>query len=102
MAMGAAVMVGNSSSGIIESASLGLNAVNVGLRQEGRLRCGPNVIDCGESAVEIRRAIRQALARRRPRPGRSVYGDGRAGERIAAILEGLIINPRLSRKSLVY
>ncbi|HOB73479.1 MAG TPA: UDP-N-acetylglucosamine 2-epimerase [Phycisphaerae bacterium] len=98
----AAVMVGNSSAGIIESASLGLNAVNIGPRQEGRLRCGPNVIDCGESSAEIRRAIAAALARPRPRPGRSVYGDGRAGEHIAAVLERLIISPRLMRKSLRY
>lgn len=102
VALGAAVMVGNSSSGIIESASLGINAVNVGPRQAGRLHCGPSVIDCGESTAEIRRAIRKALARRRPRPGRSVYGDGRAGERIATILERLIITPRLTWKSLAY
>lgn len=102
LAMKAAVMVGNSSSGIIESASLGVNAVNVGDRQQGRLRCGSNVIDCPESPQAIRRAIREALARSRPRSGRSVYGDGRAGERIAAVLEGLIISPRLLQKSLAY
>ena len=60
------------------------------------------MIDCGDSPGAIRRAIRKALAGLRPRPGRSVYGDGRAGERIAAILEGLIIEPRLTRKNLTY
>lgn len=98
----AAVLVGNSSSGIIESASLGVNAVNIGLRQEGRLRCGDNVIDADETAAAVERAIKTALARSRPDPDRSVYGDGRAGERIASLLERLRIGPRTFRKTLTY
>ena len=97
-----AVLVGNSSSGIIESASLGVSAVNVGPRQTGRLRCGPNVLDCGESASAVERAVRQALNRPRPIPGRSVYGDGRASERIAEVLERLIITPALLLKETAY
>lgn len=98
----AAVLVGNSSSGIIESASLGVNAVNIGLRQEGRLRCGDNVIDANETTAAVERAIKAALARSRPDPDRSVYGDGRAGERIASLLERLRIGPRTCRKALTY
>jgi UDP-N-acetylglucosamine 2-epimerase (non-hydrolysing)/GDP/UDP-N,N'-diacetylbacillosamine 2-epimerase (hydrolysing) len=97
-----AVLVGNSSSGIIESASLGVNAVNVGPRQTGRLRCGPNVLDCGESASAIERAVRQAINRGRPVPGRSVYGDGRASGRIADVFERLIISPALLLKEIAY
>lgn len=100
----AAVMVGNSSGGIIESASLGLKAVNVGPRQHGRLRCGKNVIDVGESAAGILRGLRRALSEPGVRPGGSVsvYGDGRAGSGIARILEELIITPALRRKSLTF
>ena len=96
----AALLIGNTSSGIIESATLGVPAVNVGPRQDGRLRCGPNVIDVGESAEAITRGIRTALRRPRPRISRSVYGDGRAGERIASILAKLKIDERLRRKGL--
>lgn len=98
----AAVLVGNSSSGIIESASIGVNAINIGPRQEGRLRCGPNVLDSGPSTLAIARAIRQVHKQPRPRPGRSVYGDGRAAERIAKVLEGLVITPSLLQKRLTY
>lgn len=98
----AAVMVGNSSSGIIESASLGVNAVNVGPRQEGRLRCGSGVIDCGESQTDIAKAIRRALHCPRPAPRGSVYGDGRAAGRVADVLEGLIISPALLLKTVAY
>ena len=102
VAMGSAVLAGNSSSGIIESASLGIHAVNIGPRQSGRLRCGPGVVDCDESAPAITSAVRKALARRRPAATRSVYGDGRASKRIADVLERLIISPELLAKELTY
>lgn len=57
----AAAMVGNSSSGIIEAASFGLPAVNIGRRQEGRVR-GGNVIDCGHARAEIAAAVSRALS----------------------------------------
>jgi GDP/UDP-N,N'-diacetylbacillosamine 2-epimerase (hydrolysing) len=102
LACHAAVMVGNSSSGIIESASLGVRAVNIGPRQEGRLRCGPAVIDVPDRTAAIREAIRRAVAASQPVRAASVYGDGKAGDRIAAILERLRITPRLVRKHLTY
>lgn len=98
----AAVLVGNSSSGIIESASLGVNAVNIGPRQEGRLRCGKNVIEAAETASGISRAIQTALKQPRPDPDYSVYGDGRAGERIARILETVQPSSDVLRKMLSY
>ena len=97
-----ALLVGNSSSGIIESASLGIRAVNVGPRQHGRLRCGRNVIDAGETTEAVSRAIRRVLRTSPPSPNRSIYGDGRAGPRIARILERLIMIPNLTRKRLAY
>lgn len=102
LASGAALMVGNSSSGVIESASLGINAVNIGRRQFGRLRCGTNVLDAGESPAAILAAVRKALRMAKPRPERSVYGDGKAGRRVARILESLIISPFLLRKNLTF
>ena len=84
----AGVLVGNSSSGIMETASIGLPTVNVGERQRGRTRPG-NVIDTPAEASAIRSAIEHARS-----PGfrsslqglENPYGDGRAGERIARIL----------------
>jgi UDP-N-acetylglucosamine 2-epimerase (non-hydrolysing) len=68
------VVVGNSSSGIIEAPSAGTPTVNVGARQEGRPRAA-SVIDCGLQASEIRSAIERAtspsfraLARKRENP----------------------------------
>lgn len=77
------VLVGNSSSGIIESAAAGTPAVNVGARQQGRQRSGPSVLDATESRESIRTRLQHALRKRPIMGGPTAYGDGRAGVRIA-------------------
>lgn len=57
----AAAMVGNSSSGVIEAPSLGLPVVNLGSRQEGRVRAA-NLVDCPVERGAIGRALKRALA----------------------------------------
>ncbi|RJP33170.1 MAG: hypothetical protein C4547_12670 [Phycisphaerales bacterium] len=100
--IGARLVIGNSSCGIIEAASAGTPSVNVGDRQRGREKAGRCVIDADESPVAIRRAIAAAL-RLRPRPGRTtVYGDGRAGTRIAEILASLTSDEALRQKRMSY
>jgi GDP/UDP-N,N'-diacetylbacillosamine 2-epimerase (hydrolysing) len=93
---GAAALVGNSSSGIIEAPMLGVPAVNVGARQRGRER-GDNVIDVPADPDAITRAIADAI-----RPGfrerlsrTSPYGDGHAASRIARVLLDTPIDDRL-------
>jgi len=80
----AAVLVGNTSSGIRESAYLGVPVVNIGTRQNHRER-GENVIDVNYSRDEIREAIKKQIAHGKY-PSNHLYGDGRAGEKIAEIL----------------
>ncbi|MFN8058451.1 MAG: UDP-N-acetylglucosamine 2-epimerase [Vicinamibacterales bacterium] len=74
-------IVGNSSVAIRECSFLGVPAVNIGTRQAGRER-GVNVIDVDYDRFQIASAIRTQLARG-PFPCDTLYGDGRAGERIA-------------------
>jgi len=101
----AGVIVGNSSSAIIEAPSLGLPAVNIGIRQEGRER-GKNVIDAGHDKSEIIKAIGKALTDKdflaEVKKCRSPYGDGKTGPRIAEILSKVEINPRLLQKKNAY
>jgi UDP-N-acetylglucosamine 2-epimerase len=97
-----ALLLGNSSSGVIESAALGIPAVNIGDRQAGRLRCGKGVLDAGEATASIVAAIRKAMRRPITARGRSVYGDGQAGRKMVRILERLIISPDLLRKELTF
>lgn len=57
----AQVVVGNSSSGIVEVPSTGTVTVDVGPRQQGRL-CGPSVLHCAEGREAISTAIARALS----------------------------------------
>jgi UDP-hydrolysing UDP-N-acetyl-D-glucosamine 2-epimerase len=100
--MNARVLVGNSSSGIIESAVAGTPAVDIGPRQEGRLVCGPSVAHCGYAQRSIRAAIRRAMRKRPKRGQKSVYGNGHAGPRIAEILADTPVNHTLIRKRIAY
>lgn len=79
-----ACLVGNSSSGIREGAFIGTPVVNVGTRQDGRER-GSNVIDVGYNSREIAEAMRYQIEHG-PYPRETIYGDGKAGERIADVL----------------
>lgn len=80
----AACVVGNSSSFIREGAFIGAPAVNIGSRQAMRQR-GRNVLDVDHDEEAIAAAIRRQI-NHGPYPSEPIYGDGRAGERIAAIL----------------
>jgi UDP-hydrolysing UDP-N-acetyl-D-glucosamine 2-epimerase len=96
---GAAALVGNSSSGLIEAPLLGVPAVNVGRRQEGRTR-GDNVIDVEADADSVANAIRRAVdpAFRTGLSGTSPYGDGRAARRIVELLRSTPRDERLLMK----
>ena len=94
------LMIGNSSSGLIEAPSFGLPVVNVGSRQRGRLR-GANVIDVEPSREDILRGIEAAQAlpfRVRARAAANPYGDGHAAPRIVEILRSVPIDVRLVQK----
>lgn len=95
-----AVMVGNSSSGIIEAPSFELPVVNIGDRQEGRLRA-PNVIDVEANYSAILSALQAALNpefKRRMRGLENPYGDGRAAERIITVLRAVNLDRQLTKK----
>ena len=81
----AACILGNSSSGIRESAYLGTPSVNIGTRQNGRQR-GRNVIDVGYDAAQIVDAVRRQLKAGAYEPD-SLYGDGYAAEKIVQVLK---------------
>jgi UDP-hydrolysing UDP-N-acetyl-D-glucosamine 2-epimerase len=80
----AACVLGNSSSAIREGAYIGTPAVNIGTRQTGRQR-GPNVIDAPHDREQIAAALQQQIEHGKYE-SQPIYGDGRAGERIADVL----------------
>jgi len=101
----ASVMVGNSSSGIIEAPSFKLPVVNIGKRQEGRERA-ENIIDVDYNRIKIKKAINKALYDKKfkgkVKKCRNPYGDGKAAIRIVNILSKVNIDEKLLQKKIIY
>jgi UDP-hydrolysing UDP-N-acetyl-D-glucosamine 2-epimerase len=98
----ASLMVGNSSSGLIEAPSFALPVVNIGDRQRGRVRA-QNIVDVeSPKSQAIRQAINRVLSpafRASLRGMENPYGDGSASDRIVAILKTVELNEGLIKKS---
>lgn len=97
----AAFLIGNSSSGIVEAATLGTAVVNVGDRQAGRLRSA-NVFDADFEPAGLAAAI--AAARDFDASGLvNVYGEAHADRRVREVLESIdLADPALLKKSMTY
>lgn len=88
--LGARCIVGNSSVAIRECSFLGVPAVDIGSRQQGRLRAGTQSVPHDPQAIE------EAICDGRgfcTRPRDPLYGDGRAGERVAEVIARAIQAP---------
>lgn len=77
-------LIGNSSVGIRECSYLGVPVVNIGSRQNRRLR-GQNVIDTDYDGANLLKAIQTQLSHGHY-PSEHLYGDGQAGMKIAEVL----------------
>lgn len=98
------VLVGNSSAGILEAPSFKLPTVNIGIRQEGRLRSN-NVIDAEHDADSIKAAVEQAMDnefQEQVKMCATPYGDGNASERILEVLRATEVDERLMHKKMTY
>ncbi|MBI4439673.1 UDP-N-acetylglucosamine 2-epimerase (hydrolyzing) [Candidatus Woesearchaeota archaeon] len=99
------VIVGNSSSGIIEAPMLHAPAVNIGTRQKFRQRSS-NVIDVPHDSKKIVEAIKKSLHNRnfiaKVKKCASPYGNGHAAEKVVKILNSAKIGTKLVQKHLAY
>ncbi|MBG78863.1 MAG: UDP-N-acetylglucosamine 2-epimerase (hydrolyzing) [Alphaproteobacteria bacterium] len=89
-------MVGNSSSGLYEAPSFGIPTVNIGTRQQGRIKAS-TVIDCIPEKDAIFSALQQAMQTPKVTPC-NPYGDGNTAQRILDILKETNISPQLCNK----
>jgi len=103
--LGRGAFVGNSSAGIKETPIFGCPVVNVGPRQQGRLR-GDNVLDVPYDAALIEAAVRRCVEdedfRSRCRSGRNPYGSGDSGRLVAEILATTPIGRSILQKKMTY
>ena len=103
--VGRGCFAGNSSAGIKETPAFGCPAVNIGSRQQGRLRAD-NVLDVPYETGAILSAIRSCAAdtafRDRCHACANPYGAGNAGPRIAEVLATIPLDANLLRKKMTY
>jgi UDP-N-acetylglucosamine 2-epimerase len=99
----AAVLVGNSSSGIIEAASFGTPVIDIGPRQLGRERSG-NVTNVPYRKAPLLAALKKVWNSGKPLrfKGRNVYGGNGAGRKIANVLSSIPLSDRIRRKLIAY
>ena len=90
-----AAVVGNSSSGVVETPSLGVPAVNIGRRQDGRILCA-NVLCCEAERDAVRKALQTAMSeefRAAAAAVQSPYNGGDSAARIAARVKSFLSSP---------
>jgi len=100
---GATFFIGNSSSGLMETPYFSLPAVNVGSRQEGRVR-DKNVIDAKATLNDITRAIKRAKkpSTRKTFKNKYLFGRALAGPHIARVLKEVPLGYALLRKKVTF
>ena len=99
-----AVVAGNSSSGVVETPSLGVPCVNVGDRQKGRL-LSANIICCAADEASVYAALQKALSpafAAQARQAKSPYNGGDTSGRIVRRLEAFVQSPSLGKPKLFY
>lgn len=100
----AKVLLGNSSSGLIEAPSVPLAVINIGIRQRGRAHAD-NVVFVDNDRYQIIDALKlidTISFQERLKKVKNPYGDGNSAEKIVKILKSLIIDESLIYKNITY
>ncbi len=96
------LMIGNSSAAIREAPSFNLRAINIGSRQQGRLRA-KNIIDVNHNEKEIVAAINRGLKSKNKLYNiKNPYGNGDSSKKIVDILEKIRLNQISIQKEMTY
>lgn len=98
------MVIGNSSSGLVEAPSFGVPTINIGDRQKGRLQA-ISIIDCKARIEDIEKAIDLALTdefKNKAKNAVNPYGDGKTSDKVVAIVKDFMLNDRISLKKKFY
>ncbi len=98
------MVIGNSSSGLIEAPSFGIPSVNIGDRQKGRLQAA-GTINCRPCRDDIEQAVRLALTpefRELAAAAVNPYGDGNTSGKIVSVLREFLLEDRIHIKKSFY
>ncbi len=93
-------LIGNSSSGIHETNTFNVPTVNIGTRQNGRLR-SENIIDVGHDSKDIFEGIKKAKSLK-GKKFEKIYGNGDSSKKIVELLSTLSLDPSVVQKKIAY
>lgn len=96
----AEIVIGNSSSGIVEAPSFGVPTVNIGDRQKGRLQA-KSIINCDVKEADIVDSIRMALTQSFKEESKNAinpYGDGSTSEGILKTIKKFLYEDKINLK----
>ena len=99
-----ALVIGNSSSGILEAPSFGIPTINIGDRQKGRLQAN-SVINCQPQFEEIEKAMEHALTEETKNKAKNTinpYGDGHTSEKVVGAVKDYLLNDKIELKKKFY
>ncbi|MCM1326536.1 MAG: UDP-N-acetylglucosamine 2-epimerase [Bacteroidales bacterium] len=91
------MVVGNSSSGLMEAPFFGIPTVNIGNRQKGRIQ-GESIINCEPVCTDILHAMKTARTKEwqeRCRNAKNPYGDGHTSDKITAVIQEWLETDRI-------
>ena len=95
------VLIGNSSSGMIEAGYFDIIVINIGFRQDKREH-GKNVINIKKSGKQIEKEIKKCFMKKIFFSKSNVYGNGNSSKKIVQVLERIPLNNKLIQKQIVY
>lgn len=98
------MVIGNSSSGLIEAPSFGIPTINIGDRQRGRIQAD-SVINCEPLQKDIEKAIDYALSKKVQEISKRAvnpYGDGNTSDKIIRIIKDYLLNSKIDLKKTFY
>lgn len=98
------IVIGNSSSGIIEAPSFGKPIINIGDRQKGRI-CADSVINCGYTQQEIQQAMETALTKEFENKAsncRNPYEKENTAANIISVIKDYLLNDKINLKKRFY
>ena len=98
------IVIGNSSSGIIEAPSFGKPIINIGDRQKGRI-CADSVINCGYTQQEIQQAMETALTKEFEKKAsncRNPYEKENTAANIISVIKDYLLNDKIKLKKGFY
>lgn len=99
-----AMVIGNSSSGLVEAPSFGVPTINIGDRQKGRAQA-ESVINCESEVKGIENAIRKARTEifiKQAKETINPYGDGNTSEKVIEVIKEYLLNKKIDLKKTFY